>query len=64
MFAGSAPACAGWVAGLRHEALDNAMKDHTIVKALLGQFLDAGHMVRREIGPKLDHNAAMRCLKN
>ena len=35
------------------------MKDDAVVEALTRQLLDAGDVLGREIGPQLDHDAAI-----
>ena len=47
------------VAALGHEALDHAVEDHAVIGALAGQFLDARHVVGREIRAELDGDAAL-----
>src|SRR5262249_16706717 len=49
LLAGAAGACAMWAAGLRHEAVDDAMKRDAVIKALAHQFLDACDMAGREV---------------
>src|SRR5262249_54806085 len=46
-------------AGLRHEALDDAVEYDPVVEALAHQRLDALDMLRREIGTQLDHDVAL-----
>src|SRR5262245_15537688 len=48
------------VAALRHETFDDAVERHAVIEALAGQLLDAAHMAGRDVGPELDHHAAMR----
>src|SRR4051812_17267119 len=45
----SAHAAAGRVAALGHEAEDDAVEDHAVVKAFLGELADARDMARREV---------------
>ena len=45
---------AGGIAGLRHEAVDDAVEHHAVIEALARELLDARDMVRREVGPQLD----------
>src|SRR2546421_244837 len=54
------PAGAGAVraAGLRHEAVDDAVEHDSIVETFVHQRLDALDMLRRQVGPKLDHDIA------
>ncbi len=56
---GMAHAGAGRIAGLRHEAVDDAMEDDAVVEAALGQGLDLRDMLWRKIGPQLDRDAAV-----
>ena len=56
---GAAHAGAGRVAGLGHEAVDHAMEDDAVVKALFRQGLDARDMLGREIGTQADHDASV-----
>src|SRR5690606_25263409 len=46
------------VTALSHEALDNAMKRHAIIEALVREFADALNMVRREVRTELDFHRA------
>src|SRR5262245_8323840 len=55
----AAGAGAGGIAGLRHEARDDAMEYDAVVEALAGELLHALDMLRREIGAKQDGNAAV-----
>ena len=48
------------IAGLRHEALNHAVEDNAIVKALTGQRLDPLNMGGRNGGEHLNSNAAAR----
>src|SRR5262245_38401799 len=56
LLARAAGTCAVRAAGLRHEAVDHAMKDDPVVKAVLHQFLDARDMSRRKVRTHLDHD--------
>src|SRR6185312_16430205 len=56
--AGAAGAVAARIAGLRHEAVDDAVKDDAVIETLARQLLDARDMVGREIGSELDDDAA------
>ena len=47
------------VAGLRHEAVDDAVEDHAVIGALAGQLLDAGDMAGRQVGQQLDDDLAL-----
>ncbi len=51
-------------AGLRHEAIDDAMEHDAIVEAIAHQFLDTRNMVRREVRTHLDGNGALRGFEN
>src|SRR5204863_1080978 len=58
-----------WVLGeripaLNHEALHNAVKGGTVVKAFLGQGLEILDRLRGDIGPKLDGHFACGCFDN
>ena len=55
---GAAAAGAGRVAALRHEALDDAVEGRVVVEALLGERLHPLDVLRREVGPELDDDAA------
>ena len=46
-------------AGLRHEAVDDAVEDDAVVEALGDELLDVRDMARREIGPHLDDDRAL-----
>jgi hypothetical protein len=46
------------VAGLGHEALDDAVELDVVVEALLGQQLDALDVLGREVGAQLDEHTA------
>ena len=59
LLAGAAGAGALRAAGLRHEAVDHAMEDDAVVKALAHQFLDARDMAGREVGTHLDDDVAL-----
>ena len=51
----------GGVAGLRHEAIDDAVEHHAVIEALTRKLLDARHMVRGEVRPELyGHRPAAR----
>ena len=54
LLARAAGAGAGRVAGLRHEAVDDAVEDDAVIEALARQLLDPRDMVGREVGPELD----------
>ena len=47
------------VAGLRHEAVHDAVERHVVVKALARQLLDALGVLGRKVGPQLDDDAAL-----
>ena len=47
------------VAGLRHEAVDDAVEDDAVIGAFAGQFLDAGDMAGRQVGQQLDDDLAL-----
>src|SRR5688572_24411923 len=64
LLAGAAHAGAGGIAGLRHEAVDDAVEDDAIIEFLTRQLLDAGDMVRCEIGAERDHGRALRRLED
>src|SRR5262249_43381618 len=52
---------AGRIAGLRHEAVDDAVEDDAVVEAVAHQFLDARDVARRKVWPHRDrHRAACR----
>src|SRR5579883_2516108 len=53
----AAGAVAARIAGLRHEAGDDAVKRDAVVKAGARQLLDAVDMARRQIGPQGDDDA-------
>ena len=55
----SAGAGAVRAAGLRHEAVDDAVEHDPVVEALADQLLDARDVLRREVGPQLDHDVAL-----
>src|SRR5688572_30769959 len=46
-------------AGLRHEAVDDAVEYDAVVEAFADELLDALDMFRREVGPQLDHDLAL-----
>src|SRR5262249_45784128 len=50
--------------GLRHEALDHAMEDDSVIKSRTHQFLDARDMARRQVGPHPDGNGALARLED
>ena len=50
--------CRTGSAGLRHEAVDDAMERHDVVKTLAGQLLQALDVVGREIGAQRDDDHA------
>ena len=50
LLAGAAGAGAVRAAGLRHEAVDDAVEDDAVIEALAHQFLDAGDVAGREVG--------------
>jgi hypothetical protein len=52
----TAHACAIRAAGLCHEAIDDAVKDDTIIEFLANELLDMGDMAWRQIWPHLDHD--------
>ena len=54
--AGTAGAGAVRATGLRHEAVDHAVKNNSVVKTVLHQFLDTRDMSRRKVGAHLDHD--------
>src|SRR5262249_13617185 len=56
----AAGAVAARIAGLRHEARDDAGEGDAVVKAFARQLLYAGDMVWREIGPELGRHASGR----
>ena len=56
LLAGAAGAGAVRAAGLRHEAVDDAVEDDAVVEALAHQFLDARDVAGREVGTHLDHH--------
>ena len=47
------------VAGLRHEAVDDAVEDDAVIGAFARQFLDAGDMAGRQVRQKLDDDLAL-----
>ena len=49
---------AGRIAPLGHEARDHAMKDHSIVKAAVGEVGDPLDVARRKVRAKLDDDVA------
>ena len=58
-FAHAAAAGAVGVAGLGHEALDDAVEDDAVVLALARQLLDLGDVRGGEVGAHLDDDAAV-----
>ena len=48
------------VAGLRHEAVHDAMEWNVIVESITSKLLDALGMFGRDVGPQLDDNLALR----
>ena len=44
------------VAGLRHEAVDDAMERHVVIKALARQLLQPLGMLGRKVGVELDED--------
>ena len=46
-------------AGLRHEAVDHAVEHDAVVEAFVDERLDALDVLRREVGPQLDHDVAL-----
>src|SRR5882757_1534640 len=59
LLAGAAGAGTLRTTGLRHEALDHAVEDDAVVKALAHQFLDPGDVARGEIRAHLDRDRAL-----
>ena len=47
------------VAGLRHEAVDDAMEGDIVVGAFAHQLLDLLDMLRRKVGPQRDRHVAV-----
>ena len=47
------------VAGLRHEAVDDAVEDDAVIGAFARQLLDAGDVAGRQIRQQLDHDLAL-----
>ena len=47
------------IAGLRHEAVDDAVKDDAVIGALARQLLDARDVAGRQVGQQLDHHLAL-----
>jgi hypothetical protein len=45
-------------AGLRHEALNDAMKHDTVIKAFADELLDVFDVFRREVGTHFDDDRA------
>ena len=59
VLAAAAGAVAERITGLRHKAVNHAVKLQTVVKALTNQFLDPGNMVRRVFRKHLNQNVAV-----
>src|SRR5262249_7355424 len=49
--------------GLRHEAIDHAVKYNAVVKSVLHQLLDPCHVPWCKVRPHLDHHFSFRCLQ-
>src|SRR5260221_7563976 len=60
LLSGAAGAGALGIAGLRHEAVDDAVEDDAVVEAVARQLLDPRDGLRREIGAHFDDDAAGR----
>ena len=43
---------------LRHETVDHAVEFDVVVKAFLGQFDDAGNVIRGKVGAQLNNHVA------
>ncbi len=54
----AAHAGAGWIAALRHEAIDHAVEHHAVIEAFRSQLGDALDMARRKVGTQLDDDIA------
>ncbi len=48
----------GRIAALRHEAGDNAVEHDTVVKTIIGQLDNAGHVLWRKVRAQLDRHVA------
>ena len=59
LLAGAAGAGAVRAAGLRHEAVDDAVKHDAVVEAVAHQLLDARDMAGREVRAHLDDDLAL-----
>src|SRR6185437_3235428 len=55
----AARAGAGRVAALSHETFDHAVERRAVIKPLACQGLDALHVMRRDVGQKLNDHAAL-----
>src|SRR6476659_883149 len=55
---------AGGIAGLRHEAVDDAVEHDAVIEALTRELLDALDVVRREVGAQLHGDRPARRLDN
>ena len=55
----AARAGSGRVAGLGHEAGNDAVEDEAVVELLLHQRLDLGDVLGRPVGPEQDHDLAV-----
>ena len=64
LLAGPAGAGALRASRLRHEAVDDAVKDDAVVEAVAHQLLDARDMTGREVGPHFDHDIALGGLQS
>ena len=62
LLAGAAAPRAGGIAGLRHEAVDDAVEHHAVIEALTRELLDALDVVRREVGAQLHGDRPARRL--
>ncbi len=54
----AAHAGAGWIAALRHEAIDHAVEHHAIVKTFACQLGNPLDMPGRQVRAQLDNNIA------
>ncbi len=52
------------IAALNHEILDDAMKAGAVVESLIGEFLEIGDCVRRDLGPEFDDHGAFSRVDN
>lgn len=59
LLAAAAGAVTLGIARLGHKAGDDAVELQAVIKTLTCQFLDAGDMVRGDVGAKLDHDATV-----